>query len=174
MGHAKIQCLTRCACLQEMRFINGLQHCFFQGLQSSHVVFPEGTDAVQQLQASLCWGKEDDISINETGLSLLFYAALANDHCAVLQLLAGNGSSCTDAVVRKPLRHLGQICCWPLCAAMSFASAAVVEALLNGRANPHLSDKHGTALNHAGWMGRRDNIVFWLMRFPITTSTVFQ
>lgn len=128
---------------------------------------PHQIDPLRWLEVKLDWDQEDDISSAVHGRTKIYYAALADDHQALkLALSCDKLLVSLNIPVREPETEWGERPFTPLMAAMVFASAPVVQLLLDVRADPMIESPGGNAFTLACSYGRADNVAAWLQWFP--------
>jgi ankyrin repeat protein len=132
------------------------------------------TDRLAGLKAVLKWrgDEEEKKETKKTGMGLLWWAVVADDLPAVMQLLKGGSAKSNKVEVNRGLKEERQDLSWwrkmtPVMMVMCFSRFEIVEALLEAGANPKARDRKGyDAVHLASKLGRADNVAAWLGRFP--------
>jgi len=121
---------------------------------------------IEALRTRLAWEKRDEENSQETGRSLLWYAAMADDFGAVQSLLKSIKLEDINRVLTNPDMQCGELAATPLMLAMAFARFEVVRELLDARADPTVRGQKGqNALHFAASAGNHANITSWLQHF---------
>jgi hypothetical protein len=168
----------------ELRCYASKQHRYFEGLEGTRgsvlgeklaertttlMVTNRRMGGLTALKEKLAW-RDDDTERKEagpSGVSLLFWAVMANDVSSVRQLLHAGCKFVNRGLAKKKPEFSMWKGTTPLHVSMGFACWEVVELLLDGGADPVAVDMQGKdALMWASFFGNVTNIWFWMERFP--------
>jgi ankyrin repeat protein len=146
--------------------------CFANWWLRTDSTVEEGhSESLVSFKTSLFWNDEyDEEWVDRHGIPVLLYAVLRNDFEVVRKSLQSD--ICAESRLNTPYFGKGVVEFglpakgFILHGAMSFASAKIVEMLLEKGANPFMTNKNGMdACMAACAFARHQNVQIWLSRF---------
>jgi hypothetical protein len=165
----------------QLRYFVAMKCRFFQGLQSSSkcdakcdaTLIAHDSDAtrLQILKKRLGWREDspaEQKEVKNTGASLLFWAAFADDLPSARQLLRVGCGPDLHRGLKKNIPQFTLVAKMnSLMMAMMFGRWAIVELLLKAGASPLVRDgEEKDALMWASLIGNEANVASWLKMFP--------
>jgi len=175
--------------ITEARYTIMLEKWWLQGLTKSrnhHLdsIMSNTTTVVDAFKAKLRWNEpEDELWIDRTGVSVLFYAVVNSNVDVVretLRLLNEEKAKTNDMFSALVFHHILNLCIaetipsmgfvsgqTPLHVAMAMGPVEIVTMLLREGADPDLTDLHGhDSFMMACIFGRTDTMDYWLQKIP--------
>lgn len=183
MMQAKVEFSRQERVLLDQHFYVTMRGTFLQGLPlppqhddkmealtNGTVTIPESC-AAARLVAKLGWGAADDALAQQTGLTLVLFAALHDDPEAIQALTSEQGGRRheTNVVLKEQIDHLSYFFkgAGPLHIAMAHSSWSTCKAVLDGGADPQCAMANGMDPLFTGCCkGNLPNVTAWLQHFP--------